>query len=94
MRLDLRSFAGALSLPARAIRKIGGHDSVYVVKDGKLEAVRVGILKDTGDWIVVTGDLTAESAVVTSLPRLLRAGDAVETKKDGSIKPKPAGGAK
>ncbi len=94
VRLDLRSIAGALSLPAKAIRKIGGHDSVYVVKDGKLEAVRVGILKDTGDWIVVTGDLTAETPVVTSLPRLTRVGDAVETQKDASIKPKPAGGAK
>ncbi len=81
VQLDFRTFSNALSLPAAAIHKIQGENSVYVVAEERLQRVAIAVLMDNGKRVVVSGDLKPDNQVVVSKPRLVEVGDQVLTKE-------------
>ncbi len=79
VQLDFRTFSNALSLPATAIHKIQGENSVYVVAEERLQRVAIAVLMDNGKRVVVSGgeDLKPDNQVVVWKPRLVEVGDQV-----------------
>jgi RND family efflux transporter MFP subunit len=77
-RLSQGGNADALRLPAAALLRIDGSDSVFVERPGGFEPVRVEVLARESDQVVVTGPLSTADAVVVdgtvSLKAALAAG--------------------
>lgn len=81
VQLDFRTFSNALSLPAKAIHRVQGEDSVFVVAEERLQRVAVAVLMDNGKQVVVSGDLKPDNQVVVTKPRLVKVGDEVRTQE-------------
>lgn len=77
-RLSQAGDVDALRLPAAALVRIGGVDSVFVERTGGFEPVAVEVLARESDMVVVTGRLSTADAVVVdgtvSLKAALAAG--------------------
>lgn len=69
-------------VPRSAVRKDGGRDVIFVVRDGRAERRAVGLSTAPGDEAVVLSGLTAGDQVVVEGPPDLKDGAAVSVQKE------------
>lgn len=93
VRLDLARHAAALELPSTSIgAAAGGGSFVYVVRDGRLDAVAVQVgIADEG-WVEVTTGIADGDDVVRNIAPTLHEGESVQPllASDEEAAPEPA----
>jgi HlyD family secretion protein len=73
---------GVLVVPRSAVRKDGGRDVIFVVRDGRVERRAVGLSTAPGDEAVVLSGLSAGDQVVVEGPPDLKDGARVSVQKE------------
>lgn len=72
-RLGLSKAGGGLRLPARALVRVDGADTLFVERGERFEPVRVEVLAREADEVLVRGALSAGEAVVINGTAALKA---------------------
>lgn len=90
-RIVLKVEKDALVLPEGAVQPGQDGAFVYVVKDGKAQAVNVTVDRQIGDLVVIAKGLTGAEQVIRDVPPTLTAGSAVTVREPGEERAKGGG---
>ena len=78
VRVPLGALKNTAVVPAAAVRSTAGQAAVLTIVEGKIKRVPIIVLIDDGKEAVISGDLTAQSSIVTAGPGDLAEGQPVQ----------------